>query len=135
MSRNEMERRFNVDLGKYGYGLKGAAWSQADRLSVVSRAAESPESVLTWDRDHLDRTRRWEVLDDPVEEKRLSRNVVPVACEERPIVRDVVVKPPVGLRNRVATDRAGRHLDPADEVAPTRPALAGRDHRPSQAMA
>lgn len=58
-----------ADLGKYGYGLKGAAWSQADRLTVVSKAANSHESVLTWDKDHLERTRRWEILEDPVEEK------------------------------------------------------------------
>ena len=64
------QRDYNaVDLGKFGYGLKGAAWSQADRLTVVSKAANSPESVLAWDRDHLDRTRRWEALDGPVEEK------------------------------------------------------------------
>lgn len=55
-----------ADLGKFGYGLKGAAWSQADRLTVVSKAAGHKESVLTWDKDHLARTRRWELLNDAV---------------------------------------------------------------------
>lgn len=54
------------DLGKFGYGLKGAAWSQADRLTVVSRAAGDKTSTLTWDKDHLAKTRRWELLSDPV---------------------------------------------------------------------
>lgn len=56
----------DADLGKFGYGLKGAAWSQADRLTVISKAAGHDPSVLTWDKDHLARTRRWELLADPV---------------------------------------------------------------------
>lgn len=58
-----------ADLGKYGYGLKGAAWSQADRLTVVSKAVDNPLSVLTWDKAHLAQTRRWKLLTDPVEDK------------------------------------------------------------------
>ena len=58
-----------TDLGKFGYGLKGAAWSQADRLTVVSKTAKSSESVLTWDKEHLARTRRWELLSAPVSEE------------------------------------------------------------------
>ncbi|QOD01080.1 ATP-binding protein [Pseudomonas putida] len=54
------------DLGKFGYGLKGAAWSQADRLTVVSKAIGSDSTTLTWDKDHLAKTRRWELLSDPV---------------------------------------------------------------------
>jgi len=56
----------DADLGKFGYGLKGAAWSQADRLTVVSKAIGHKRRVLTWDKDHLARTRRWELLSDPV---------------------------------------------------------------------
>ena len=52
----------DADLGKFGYGLKGAAWSQADRLTVVSRAVGHKQSVLTWDKDHLAKTRRWALL-------------------------------------------------------------------------
>lgn len=54
------------DLGKFGYGLKGAAWSQADRLTVVSKAAGNESTTLTWDKDHLAKTRRWALLTDPV---------------------------------------------------------------------
>jgi hypothetical protein len=56
----------DADLGKFGYGLKGAAWSQADRLTVVSKAVGGKIGTLTWDKDHLAKTRRWELLDDPV---------------------------------------------------------------------
>lgn len=54
------------DLGKFGYGLKGAAWSQADRLTVVSKAVGNQNTTLTWDKDHLAKTRRWALLNDPV---------------------------------------------------------------------
>lgn len=54
------------DLGKFGYGLKGAAWSQADRLTVVSKAAGNESATLTWDKDHLAKTRRWALLSDLV---------------------------------------------------------------------
>ncbi|MDE2605864.1 MAG: ATP-binding protein [Burkholderiales bacterium] len=56
----------NADLGKFGYGLKGAAWSQADRLTVVAKATGQNQSVLTWDKDHLAKTRRWELLNSAV---------------------------------------------------------------------
>lgn len=56
----------DADLGKFGYGLKGAAWSQADRLTVVSKAAGDKIGVLTWDKEHLAKTGRWKLLSDPV---------------------------------------------------------------------
>ena len=54
------------DLGKFGYGLKGAAWSQADCLTVVSKTAGNQSATLTWDKEHLAKTRRWALLSDPV---------------------------------------------------------------------
>jgi hypothetical protein len=60
------------DLGKFGYGLKGAAWSQADRLTVVSKAAGSQSTTLTWDKEYLARTRRWALLNDPVASEHAS---------------------------------------------------------------
>ena len=60
------------DLGKFGYGLKGAAWSQADRLTVVSRAVKNETTTLTWDKEHLAKTRRWALLSDPVAPEHVS---------------------------------------------------------------
>ncbi|MFA7332418.1 MAG: ATP-binding protein [Candidatus Delongbacteria bacterium] len=57
------------DLGKYGYGLKGASWSQADCLTVVTKALGGSLVHMTWDRDHLVKTRKWDVLTTPVEQK------------------------------------------------------------------
>lgn len=56
----------NGDLGKFGYGLKGASWSQSNRVTVVSRKAGGKTCHLTWDRQHLVKTRSWEALTTPL---------------------------------------------------------------------
>lgn len=65
------------DLGKYGYGLKGASWSQADSMTVVTKTEDSPISVMTWDKEHLSKTRKWIVLTDPVDTKYNSEVEIP----------------------------------------------------------
>jgi hypothetical protein len=52
------------DLGKYGYGLKGASWSQTDCFTVVSKRAGKRVCHLTWDVKHMD---SWAAQDDPLE--------------------------------------------------------------------
>lgn len=59
------------DLGRFGFGLKGASWSQADTLTVISRAL-GIQSHLTWDKAHLERTGRWETLADPINDRYLG---------------------------------------------------------------
>ena len=66
-----------TDLGKFGYGLKGASWSQADCLTVVSRAAGTEATTMTWDRAHLSKTRKWDVLTTPVEDQYASAVALP----------------------------------------------------------
>jgi hypothetical protein len=65
------------DLGKFGYGLKGASWSQADCMTVVTKAAGSPLSLMTWDKDHLSKTRKWDILTSPVDEKYAAEIAIP----------------------------------------------------------
>jgi hypothetical protein len=40
-------------LGKYGYGLKGASWSQAKVFTVVTKCASKAACHLTWDADDM----------------------------------------------------------------------------------
>lgn len=54
------------ELGKFGFGLKGASWSQGDRLTVVSKAETSSRCHLTWDRDHLAKMKKWDILSGPL---------------------------------------------------------------------
>jgi Histidine kinase-, DNA gyrase B-, and HSP90-like ATPase len=41
-------------LGKYGYGLKGASWSQAKVFTVMTKCNGAPVNHLTWDVDDMD---------------------------------------------------------------------------------
>lgn len=61
-SRSPLEARAANDLGRFGLGLKSAAWSQARSLTVLSRTADGPLHTRRWDLDHVSRTRRWSLL-------------------------------------------------------------------------
>lgn len=52
------------DLGKYGYGLKGASWSQTNRFIVVSRVDGKAAAHLIWDADTME---SWHAQDGPLE--------------------------------------------------------------------
>lgn len=52
------------NLGKYGYGLKGASWSQADVVTVVSRTDGKQGNLLTWDKSDMG---EWEPKSDALE--------------------------------------------------------------------
>lgn len=51
-------------LGKYGYGLKGASWSQAKVFTVVTKCDGVQTNHLTWDVDDMD---DWIAKSDPLE--------------------------------------------------------------------
>lgn len=59
-TRREYE---NNDLGKYGYGLKGASWSQAHTVVVVTKPKRGKGGHLIWDREHLKAAEDWEPYD------------------------------------------------------------------------
>jgi hypothetical protein len=49
------------DLGKYGYGLKGASWSQAETFSVVTRQVGRSPHHLSWVAENMS---NWEASRD-----------------------------------------------------------------------
>ncbi|QXE87410.1 ATP-binding protein [Geomonas nitrogeniifigens] len=51
-------------LGKYGYGLKGASWSQAKVFTVVTKREGALAHHLTWDINNMD---GWVAKSDPLE--------------------------------------------------------------------
>jgi hypothetical protein len=51
-------------LGKFGYGLKGASWSQTESFTVVSGRAGQAQSHLSWDSRHMD---SWDAQDGPLD--------------------------------------------------------------------
>jgi hypothetical protein len=64
-SRSPVERRSPNDLGRFGLGLKSAAWSQARSLTVLTKADGGSVSCRRWDLDHVSALKRWNLLDRP----------------------------------------------------------------------
>lgn len=73
MSRAELDEAMTIGsdadyddnaLGKYGFGLKGASWSQARVFTVVTRRRGAATFHLTWDKKDL---RNWEAIEAPLE--------------------------------------------------------------------
>ena len=61
-SRSPLEVRAADDLGRFGLGLKSAAWSQGRRLTVISKTAATEIESRCWDLDHVASTGRWSLL-------------------------------------------------------------------------
>jgi hypothetical protein len=80
-SRNPREVRDPHDLGRFGLGLKTAAFSQASALTVASRSEGSELELRSWDLDHIRRAGSWSLLvgrtpgDDPALEAFEDRDV------------------------------------------------------------
>jgi hypothetical protein len=54
--------RAEQDLGRFGFGLKTASFSQAREVTVYTRTSDAaPPSVRCWDLDEVRRTGRWVV--------------------------------------------------------------------------
>jgi hypothetical protein len=61
-SRSPAEVRAPNDLGRFGLGLKSAAWSQARSLTVITRPEGDRVVARRWDLDHVTQARRWHLL-------------------------------------------------------------------------
>lgn len=62
-SRSPREKRDPSDLGRFGLGLKTAAFSQASALTVVSRQDGTPE-LRSWDLEHVTEAESWSLIFD-----------------------------------------------------------------------
>jgi hypothetical protein len=63
-SHNPVEARATHDLGRFGLGLKSAAWSQGRGVTVITRHTGNDVLLRRWDLDHVAQTGRWELLSD-----------------------------------------------------------------------
>jgi hypothetical protein len=62
-SKNPLEDRSNKDLGRFGLGLKTASFSQARKLTVISKKKEYNTIFWTWDLDYVRHTGYWHLID------------------------------------------------------------------------
>lgn len=63
-SVSPLTERSSSDLGRFGLGLKTASFSQARRLTVVSKTSQKPGAARCWDLDHIRTTNAWSLLKD-----------------------------------------------------------------------
>lgn len=63
-SRSPRDERSSTDLGRFGLGLKTAAFSQALSLTVATHAENGALAVRRWDLEHVTAQNRWSLLMD-----------------------------------------------------------------------
>ena len=61
-SRNPLDERSSMDLGRFGLGLKTASFSQCRKLTVVSKREGSQPVFWTWDLDFVNKTGNWNLI-------------------------------------------------------------------------
>jgi hypothetical protein len=62
-SRNPLSDRSLKDLGRFGLGLKTASFSQARKLTVLSKREVTSSHYWTWDLDYVNQTGNWNLID------------------------------------------------------------------------
>jgi hypothetical protein len=63
--KDPSDERFRGDLGRFGSGMKTASFSQARRLTVISKKEGEPVCAAVWDIDRIESENTWclEILD------------------------------------------------------------------------
>lgn len=61
-SKNPLDERSEQDLGRFGLGLKTASFSQARRLSVLSKVKHESIVVRRWDLEYIQDHDEWRLL-------------------------------------------------------------------------
>ena len=60
-SSSSLDAREEIDLGRFGLGLKMASMSQCRKLTVLSKQ-RGKISAATWDLDHINKTKEWSLI-------------------------------------------------------------------------
>lgn len=61
-SKNPLSERNSNDLGRFGMGLKTASFSQARKLTVLSKKENQSIVYWTWDFDFVTHSKSWELI-------------------------------------------------------------------------
>jgi hypothetical protein len=57
-----LQKRSSKDLGRFGLGLKTASFSQARKLTVISKKDDYKAVYWTWDLDFVKKTGKWDLI-------------------------------------------------------------------------
>lgn len=61
-SKSPLQERSSKDLGRFGLGLKTASFSQARKLTVISKKMNNDSAYWTWDLDFVNKTGNWNLI-------------------------------------------------------------------------
>ncbi len=61
-SVNPLAKRHDKDLGRFGLGLKTASFSQARKLTVISKKSSYHSVFWTWDLDYVNKIGKWDLI-------------------------------------------------------------------------
>lgn len=61
-SKNPLADRSSKDLGRFGLGLKTASFSQARKVTVLSKKLDYSSVYWTWDLDYVNQTGNWDLI-------------------------------------------------------------------------
>ncbi|MBU3663010.1 MAG: ATP-binding protein [Bacteroidetes bacterium] len=101
-SKNPLEDRSNKDLGRFGLGLKTASFSQARKLTVISKKKDYSAVFWTWDLDYVKHTGNWNLID-----------LMPAGFSTKTIERSA--SGTIVIWNEI--DRVVKHLKQEDTIA------------------
>ena len=59
--KDPSDEREKGDLGRFGSGMKTASFSQARRLTVISKKSDGPVVAAIWDIDKIEETNSWKL--------------------------------------------------------------------------
>ena len=61
-SKNPLDERESMDLGRFGLGLKTASFSQSRKFTVFSKAINLKPTYWSWDLDYVNKVQSWNLI-------------------------------------------------------------------------
>jgi histidine kinase/DNA gyrase B/HSP90-like ATPase len=114
--RDPLQKRGSRDLGRFGLGMKTAAFSQGRRLTVASRTATGEFSCFSWDLEILKASEDggWHLLEGADEDSRGAMDLLPLGGTGTLVLwelLDRLVPPGSGEQDFLdSIDRVEKHL-------------------------
>lgn len=116
-SKNPLDTRHNKDLGRFGLGLKTASFSQARKLTVISKKKDFNTVFWTWDLDYVNETGKWHLIDlmpsgfDKSELSNLQSGTIVIWNDIDRLVKNLKHDDPIALdKFQIIMEQVKKHL-------------------------